>query len=222
MDETKNIIELFYIDNADEDKLKSCGFVQTLVDLNEKRISANTIDVSGQFTRVRLDAALIDKLFMQGFLHCKSQRHPFVAIVTDYDNNAKVIISCIWLTNIDYTFSAENVYILENVKWEAESIRSEKLDGTPFTMQDAIEHLIRKNVQETFHGIKSQFRIESGGTVMETKLFFNDELVSLVQNIKWEIGVDDIYPKATFTVLNVPVNLKVDEKHIEKIIKDIE
>lgn len=136
-------IELYFIDKSDSDKLKLCGVVQSISELNEIRVSENKIDVNGLFDRIRLNTNDNLELFAGGFLHPKSQKNPFVAIHTDYKNNAKIIIAYIWFINIGHTFSTEDVFILENVKWEAESIKSEKLDGSPFTLNDAIEYLLK-------------------------------------------------------------------------------
>lgn len=213
---------LYFIDNNDSDKLKLCGVVQSITNLTETRIHENKVDVSGTFSRIRLDKKIVDTVFMRGFLHPKSQHHPFIAIKNDYENNAKIMIFCIWLTKIDYTYQSEDFAILENVNWEAQSIKSEKLDGTPFTLNDAIECIAKRRIEKEYIPFNTQFRIESDGTSYGTKVFFNDEQVGLIQNIKWEVDVENHFPKVTMTVLNVPVSLKIKEEHVNKIIEEYE
>lgn len=194
-------IELYFIDNNDGDKLKLCGKVKSIPILREVR-NGSSIDVNGTFGYVRLDS--IDKLFMQKRLRAQSQKHPLVAIITDIENNAKTIISCIWFKNIGMSYGCDNYGILENSEWEAESIISEKLDGTPFTINDIIERISLKRNPNIGTDIKNQFSIESDGTTIGTRVLFNNEPVSLVQNIKWETSVNDFYSKMTLTVSNVP------------------
>ncbi len=213
------IIELYYVDNTDNDTLKLCGVVKSLLNLVEKRIHENAIEVTGEFNTVLLNISNIDKLFMNGVKHAKSQKHPFVAIITDNENNAKTIISLIWLTYIGVSYSVDNTHVLQNVKWEAESIKSEKLDGSPFTLEDAIKYI---TAPRTLKNIDTQFSIESDGTNMGTKVCFNGEQIGRIQNIKFEINAEDHFGKVTMTVLNVPITLKIDESQVEKIIKDIE
>lgn len=65
-----------------------------------------------------------------------------------------------------------------------------------------------------------KLKIISDGTTVGTKLINEEtgEMVGLVQNIQWEVGVGDNFASATVRLIKVPVELNVDAEIFEEII----
>lgn len=66
-----------------------------------------------------------------------------------------------------------------------------------------------------------KFKIISDGTTAGTKVVDeNGETIGLIQHIKWEVGVSDVYASATIQILKIPVeltteNVKITEGFLE-------
>lgn len=91
-------------------------------------------NISGTCRRVRYDRLRVAEAFSRGFLHAKSQRIPFNIDIFDKWNgdNENMIVTTIknvWITGIDYSYSADNWIITDNMSWMAEDISS-TIQGT--------------------------------------------------------------------------------------------
>src|SRR5882757_9441893 len=90
----------------------------------------SSTNVTGSCTRTRFDGQRIAEAFMRGYVHVKSQRLPFDIEIQDNFKGAgtdSVVITTIrnvWIKSINYTYSADNFVITEDMSWEAESIDS--------------------------------------------------------------------------------------------------
>lgn len=86
-------------------------------------------DISGSCRRVRYDRLRISEAFSRGFVHVKSQRIPFDIDIYDKWNgdNENMIVTTIknvWITGINYTYSADNWIVIDDMNWMAEDISS--------------------------------------------------------------------------------------------------
>lgn len=85
---------------------------------------------SGRCARTRFDRMRIAEAFSRGFIHVHSQRLPFNIEIQDTfadSDAANAIITTIenvWITEISYTYSAEDFVIVDNMSWKAERIYS--------------------------------------------------------------------------------------------------
>lgn len=91
-------------------------------------------NISGTCRRIRYDRLRIAEAFSRGFLHAKSQRIPFNIDIFDKWNgdNENMIVTTIknvWITNISYSYAADNWIITDNMSWMAEDISS-TIQGT--------------------------------------------------------------------------------------------
>lgn len=91
-------------------------------------------NISGTCRRIRYDRLRIAEAFSRGFLHAKSQRIPFNIDIFDKWNgdNENMIVTTIknvWITNISYSYAANDWIITDNMSWMAEDISS-TIQGT--------------------------------------------------------------------------------------------
>lgn len=95
-------------------------------------VSAN---FSGTCQRIRFDRMRIAEAFSRGFIHVQSQAYPFDIIIIDRQKGSDVgsqistIIKNVWITGIDYTYSASDWIITESMGWEAETVSSTLNNG---------------------------------------------------------------------------------------------
>lgn len=93
--------------------------------------------ISGSCDRTRFAGLRVAEAFMRGFVHVKSQRLPFDIEIQDNfkgaDQGSLVIttIRNVWISNIDYTYNADDFVIVDGMSWEAESIDSIMGSGSP-------------------------------------------------------------------------------------------
>ena len=120
------------------------GAVQTL-QINESRnirqvdeigsdghvdsVPNQSTNISGSCTRIRFDRLRVAEAFGRGFVHVHSQVYPFDIVVMDRQSNNQAnqistVIKNVWIKSIDYTYSASDWVITENMAWEAETIFS--------------------------------------------------------------------------------------------------
>lgn len=118
-------------------------------------------DVSGSCDRVRFDRLRIAEAFGRGFVHVKSQRYPFdIKIIdkskADESNWVTTTIKNVWITGIDYTYSADNWIITDNMTWEAETIYSVIGNGDPVAKGGEIgqQYYINRAEQASDKGIR--------------------------------------------------------------------
>lgn len=89
--------------------------------------SSTQINVTCQ--RTRFDGKRVAEGFYRGFVHVAAQRIPFNIEIYDLiegDGNQRVIttIENCWISNINYTFNADDFVIVDSMNLEAESINS--------------------------------------------------------------------------------------------------
>lgn len=86
-------------------------------------------DYKGTCKRTRFDGQRIASAFRRGFVHIHAQREPFTIQIYDIiegDGNRIVLteIKNVWISSISYTYDSENFIIVDDMGWEAETIRS--------------------------------------------------------------------------------------------------
>lgn len=91
-------------------------------------------DITGTCRRIRFDRLRIAEAFSRGFLHVKSQRIPFDIDIYDRwngdnDNTIVTTIKNVWITGIDYSYTANDWVITESMSYLAEDISS-TIQGT--------------------------------------------------------------------------------------------
>lgn len=90
----------------------------------------SSTNISGSCTRTRFDRQRIAEAFLRGFVHVAAQRVPFDIEIQDNfagsDDESKIIttIRNVWIERINYTYSAGDFIIVEDMSWQAESIDS--------------------------------------------------------------------------------------------------
>jgi len=95
-------------------------------------------NISGHCRRIRYDRIRVAEAFSRGFLHAKSQRIPFNIDIYDKwngdgaDSMIVTTIKNVWITGIDYSYTADNWIITDNMSWMAEDIGS-TIQGGPAT-----------------------------------------------------------------------------------------
>lgn len=117
------------LDVKEQRKIKQIDEVGT--DGHIDSLPTSSTDVSGSCTRTRFDGQRIAEAFMRGFVHVKSQRLPFdIEIQDSFKGDAEsgsmivTTIRNVWISNINYTYSADNFVIVDDMSWEAETIDS--------------------------------------------------------------------------------------------------
>jgi hypothetical protein len=98
-------------------------------------VPMKSTDVKGSCQRIRFQKLRVAEAFDRGFLHVSSQVYPFDIVVFDkqkFATNAQVttIIKNVWISDISYTYSADNWIITDTMQWEAEQIYSQ-VNGGP-------------------------------------------------------------------------------------------
>lgn len=118
-------------------------------------------EVTGSCERVRFDRLRIAEAFGRGFVHVKSQRYPFdIKIIdkskADESNWVTTTIKNVWITGIDYTYSADNWIISDTMTWEAETIYSVIGNGDPVAKGGEIgqQYYINRAEQASDKGIR--------------------------------------------------------------------
>lgn len=86
-------------------------------------------NISGTCQRIRFDRLRIAEAFSRGFIHVASQVYPFDIVILDKqkrDQGSQIstVIKNVWISGIDYTYSATDWVISESMSWEAERIFS--------------------------------------------------------------------------------------------------
>lgn len=91
--------------------------------------SAST-EISGSCTRTRFDRMRITEAFGRSFIHAHAQRIPFDIEIQDVFHDSDpgnaiiTTIQNVWITDIKYTYSAEEFIIVDTMSWKAERIFS--------------------------------------------------------------------------------------------------
>lgn len=86
-------------------------------------------NITGSCSRVRFDRLRVTEAFSRSFLHVASQIYPFDIVILDKQKQAEsqwvsTVIKNVWITGVDYTFSATDWIITDNMNWQAENIYS--------------------------------------------------------------------------------------------------
>lgn len=152
--------------------LQAVGAIQTL-SINEDRsvkpvdevgtdghidsTPVSSTNITGSCDRVRYDRLRVTEAFSRGFLHAKSQRIPFDIDIYDTwngDASDSVIVTTIknvWITGLDYRYSATDWIIVDNMKWMAEDISS-SVQGTQTAASGGARGLILQTDVEGIEG----------------------------------------------------------------------
>lgn len=90
--------------------------------------SAST-EISGSCQRTRYDRLRITEAFSRGFIHAHAQVYPFDIVILDRqkrDEGSQIstVIKNVWITSLEYTLSADDWVIVDNMQWTAETIFS--------------------------------------------------------------------------------------------------
>jgi hypothetical protein len=104
---------------------KIVGAIQSL-SITEKRSPDGYTSVSAKISRIRFDKMRITEAFSRGFVHVASQVYPFDIEIIE----GKEIITTlknVWITALDYTYSANDWIITDYMEVEAETIYSKKI-----------------------------------------------------------------------------------------------
>src|SRR5665213_1637176 len=85
--------------------------------------------ITGQCSRIRYDRLRMTEAFSRGFLHVAAQRIPFDIDIYDVSNGngSSAIITTVrnvWISQVGYTYDAQNFVITDSMSFEAESIYS--------------------------------------------------------------------------------------------------
>ncbi len=86
-------------------------------------------NITGTCDRIRFDRLRIAEAFGRGFIHVASQAYPFDIVILDRqkrDQGSQIstVIKNVWIKSIDYSYSANDWVITDNMSWEAENIFS--------------------------------------------------------------------------------------------------
>jgi hypothetical protein len=92
-------------------------------------VPTKSTDIKGSCERIRFDRLRIAEAFSRGFVHVASQVYPFDIVIIDKqkrDQGSQIstVIKNVWITNISYTYSANDWVISDSMDWEAETIFS--------------------------------------------------------------------------------------------------
>jgi hypothetical protein len=94
----------------------------------------SALKVTGSCSRIRYDLLTITEAFSRDFLHAGSQRIPFDIVILDQTagDDANTVITTIqnvWISQIGYSYKADNYTIVDDMSWEAETIFSTLTSG---------------------------------------------------------------------------------------------
>lgn len=95
--------------------------------------------ITGSCQRTRFGKKRIAEAFNRGFIHVHSQRVPFDIEIHDIfadSNMGNAVITTIqnvWISDIKYTYSADDFIIVDNMSWQAERIFSKLAKGNVVT-----------------------------------------------------------------------------------------
>lgn len=124
------------LDVKEQRKLRAVDEVGT--DGHVDLLPVSSTDITGGCTRTRFDGQRIAEAFLRGFVHVKSQRLPFDIEIQDSfkgdaDSGSMIVttIRNVWISNISYTYSADDFVIVDDMSWEAETIDSVLSGGGP-------------------------------------------------------------------------------------------
>lgn len=92
-------------------------------------VPKSSTNISGSCKRIRFDRLRVAEAFGRGFIHVSSQAYPFDIVILDRqkrDQGSQIstVIKNVWITGIDYAYSADNWVISDSMTWEAETIFS--------------------------------------------------------------------------------------------------
>lgn len=104
---------------------KVVGAIQSL-SISEKRGEDGNTSVTAKINRIRFDKLRITEAFSRGFVHVHSQIYPFDIQILD-DKKFVTTLKNVWITGLDYTYSANDWIITDYMEVEAETIYSTKI-----------------------------------------------------------------------------------------------
>lgn len=101
-------------------------------------VPVRSTNISGECRRIRFDRLRITEAFSRGFLHVHAQRIPFDIDIHDNQLNdgASSIVTTIrnvWISQLGYSYNAENFIVMDDMSFQAEAIYSTLNGGNAAT-----------------------------------------------------------------------------------------
>ena len=95
---------------------------------------SSSTKISGTCKRTRFDGKRIAEAFRRGFVHVSAQRVPFDIQIHDLirgDGDEEIITTLenVWISQISYTYNADDFIIVDTMNWQAEAINSVRTGG---------------------------------------------------------------------------------------------
>jgi hypothetical protein len=119
-------------------------------------VPKSATNITGDCKRTRFDNLRIAAAFSRGFIHVASQRVPFdIHIIdtfagSDPGSMLTTVIKSVWISKINYTYSASDFIIVEDMSWEAERIYSTIGSGNAVTTVAGGRNLILPGTPNEF------------------------------------------------------------------------
>lgn len=102
---------------------KPVGAIQS-TSISESRCEEmQSVTVTGIAHRVRLDKQRVAEAFSRGMVTVQTQRYP-LQITIKTDGHPTTEIQNVWLTGVDWAYLVGDWIILDEMKWEAELIKT--------------------------------------------------------------------------------------------------
>lgn len=114
-------------------------------------------NISGSCSRIRFDRLRVAEAFSRSFIHVASQIYPFDIVILDKQKQSNAewvstVIKNVWIQSIEYTYSASDWIITDNMTWMAESIFS-TISGGNNVAQGGERQIVNPAVWNTTAGI---------------------------------------------------------------------
>lgn len=95
-------------------------------------------DISGSCDRIRFDRMRMTEAFGRAWIHVASQRVPFDIVIIDNwngdgENAIITTIKNVWVSDLNYTYGANDWIISDKMSWKAETIYSTLANGNAAT-----------------------------------------------------------------------------------------
>jgi len=113
-------------------------------------------NISGSCSRIRFDRLRVAEAFSRSFIHVASQIYPFDIVILDRQKRSdaqeiSTVIKNVWIQSIEYTYSASDWIITDNMSWMAENIFS-FIPGNKNVAQGGERQIVNPSVWNTTAG----------------------------------------------------------------------
>lgn len=91
---------------------------------------SQSTNITGSCSRTRFDGLGILPAFSRGYIHVHAQRLPFnidiIDLMAGSDPASQLVTTIVnvWVTQLDVTYRSDDFIIVDDMRWEAETIRS--------------------------------------------------------------------------------------------------